>query len=220
MDKFNFSAKHVAINKANAQIVAVVGLASFISIFCLVAAKAVYSQYQYQSRVIKAASSANTQLKSNISAYKDLVYSYGQFDSASPNILGGAVTGSTNDNAHVILDSLPGQYDFPGLISTIEGILDSTGMQVTAVSGTDEAGTLPGTSATPQPVAMPFSFNISNASYSSTQQLIQTLQQSIRPIPVDSMTVSATAGTLTLSVSAHSYYQPSKVLSISTETVK
>jgi hypothetical protein len=64
MDKFNFSAKHVAINKANAQIVAVVGLASFISIFCLVAAKAVYSQYQYQSRVIKAASSANTKISS------------------------------------------------------------------------------------------------------------------------------------------------------------
>jgi hypothetical protein len=130
MDKFKFSTKHVAINKANAQMVAVVGVASFITIFCLVAAKAVYSQYQYQSRVISAASTAHNQLLSNISAYKNLVYSYGKFDAANPNILGGTVTGSTNDNAHVILDALPGEYDFPGLISTIEGILDGAGIQV------------------------------------------------------------------------------------------
>lgn len=222
MDKFKFSTKHVAINKANAQIVAAVGIASFITVFCLVASKAVFSQYQYQSRVIKAASTANNQLQSNISAYKKLVKSYQKFDSANKNVLGAAVTGSANDNAQVILDALPGAYDFPGLSSTIENILDGAGVQVTSVTGIDQQATQQGdnSSSNPIPVAMPFGFSVQNASYSSVQQLIQVMQQSIRPLPIDSISINASQSNITLNISAHSYYQPSKALSITKETIK
>jgi hypothetical protein len=225
MAKLNFSAKHVAINKANTQIVAVVGLASFIVVFCLVASKAVFSQYEYQSRVIKAATAADDQLKANISTYSNLVQSYDKFDTKNPITLANTVPGSTNDNVQIILDALPAAYDFPGLTSTVENVLVQTGQQVSAFSGTDEQGTTSNSSATPQPIAMPFGFSVANGNYGSVQQLIQVLQQSIRPMPMDTLNITAQQATgsqpagLTMTVTAHSYYQPAKTLSITKETV-
>jgi hypothetical protein len=221
MDKFKFSSKHVAINKANAQIVAIVGIASFVTVFCLVASKAVLSQYQYQGRVMKASNTAHTQLQDNISAYNNLITSYVKFNTTNPITLGNTVTGGTNDNVQTILDALPGAYDFPGLTSTIENILSETGMQVSAVTGIDQQVTQQGdnSSSNPQPVMMPFGFTVSDANYGSVQQLMQVLQQSIRPMPIDSINLTAAQGSLTMTVAAHSYYQPSKTLSISKETV-
>jgi len=216
MAKLNFSAKHVAIDKANTQIVAVIGLASFIVVFCLVATKAVFSQYQYQGRVISSASTADNQLKSNISSYKNLVQQYQNFDTTNPITLANTVPGSANDNVQIILDALPGAYDFPGLTSTIENILGGTGMHVTSITGTDE-GSSGGSGS--QPVAMPFGFSVADANYPSVQQLIQTLQQSIRPMALDTLSLTGSQGSLTLTITAHSYYQPSKTLSITKETV-
>lgn len=223
MDKFNFSSKYMAISKANAQIVAAIGVASFITVFCLVAAKAVFSQYQYQSRVMSAVSTANSQLKSNISAYSGLVNSYENFNSTSPNIIGQTVSGNSNDNAQIILDALPGQYDFPGLLSTVENILDKQNMQTSGVTGNDEqvAQETKSSSTNPVAVSMPFGFSVTNASYGSAQQLIQVLQQSIRPMSIDSITLTTAQGSgLTMTVAAHSFYQPSKTLSITKETIK
>jgi hypothetical protein len=222
MDKFKFSSKHMAISKTNAQTVAAVGIASFITIFCLVATKTLYGQYQYQSHVIKAENTADTQLQSNISAYKSLVSSYTSFDNTSKNVLGNPVTGPGNDNTHVILDALPSEYDFPGLISTVENILNINGVNVTDVTGTDaqtnQTPASSGQSATY--VAMPFGFTVSKASYGSIQQLIQSFQQSIRPFPIDSIAINVSQDGITMLVAAHSYYQPTSSLSITQETIK
>lgn len=51
MAKLDISAKHLAINKANSQIVAAVAIASFVTIFSLVAASSLWGQKGYQSRV-------------------------------------------------------------------------------------------------------------------------------------------------------------------------
>jgi hypothetical protein len=221
MDKFKFSSKHVAISKTNAQTVAAVGIASFITIFCLVATKTLYSQYQYQGRVIKASNTADTQLQANISAYNSLLSSYTNFDNTSKNVLGQPVTGVSNDT-HVILDALPSEYDFPGLTSTVENILNANGVDVTGVTGTDaQTSTQPASSGqSPTPITIPFGFTVSKASYGSIQQLIQTFQQSIRPFPMDTIAINVGQDGMTMVVAAHSYYQPTSSLSITQETIK
>lgn len=220
MDKFNFSTKHLAIGKANAQIVIAVGAASFIVIFCLVAAKAVLSQYQYQSRVISAVKATNNQVEANITTYHGLVQSYTKFNAASPNVVGTTVTGSSNDNTQVVLDALPGAYDFPALATSLEYILTTTGTQNGSISGTDTPPTT-GTSAgtDPQPLPIPFGLSATDASYSSAQNLLQYLQQSIRPMPVDTLSLSGSQGSLTMSVAAHTYYQPATTLSITKKVI-
>jgi len=223
--KSNISTKHLAISKANAQIVAVVATASFITVFCLVAAKAVWSQNQYQTRVTKAENAAHVQLQHNIAAFGDLVDSYQAFASQPTNVIGGSSTGTGNNsgnNANIVLDALPSSYDFPALTSSLEKILTQNNLSISSITGTDDelAQQSNTSSPNPQPVSMPFSFSIANASYASVQQLMTILQESIRPIQVDSITLSGGTNDMQLTVNAHTYYQPVKSLGITTEVVQ
>jgi hypothetical protein len=222
MDKFKFSTKHIAINKANAQIVIAVGAASFITVFCLIATKTLFSQYQYQGRVISAAKTANQQLQSNITAYDGLIQSYNTFNDTRPNILGQPVNGSSNDNTQMVLDALPGAYDFPGLVSTLQNVLNVTGLgTIATIGGTDEQLTQgsDSSSSSPSPVMMPFTISGQGISYGQLQSLLQYFQQSTRPMSVDNFSLTGNDGDLTLSLSAHSYYQPAKTLNITKEMI-
>lgn len=217
--------KRMAISKANAQIVITVAVASFITVFCLVAAKAVWSQNSYQARVISAKNKANNQLQKNIAAYNDLTKSYQSFISTPNNVIGGLTNGSGDndgDNAKVILDSLPPSYDFPALTSSLEKILTTHGLKVSSLTGTDDELNQQNntSSGSPQPVSMPFSFSISNANYTSVGQLVGALQQSVRPIVIDSLDLSGSASNMTMTVNAHTYYQPAKNVNITKKVVK
>ena len=219
------STKRLAISKTNAQMVIVVGVASFITIFCLVAANAVWSQYLYQGRVTKAKNTANVQLKSNIKAYNTLSSSYQTFNSATTNAIGGSSTGTgDNDgtNAKIILDSLPSSYDFPALTSSLEKILTDRNFSISSISGTDDQLIQQTNLASPnpQPVPIPFSFSVTGANYTSVQQLITTLQTSIRPIQIDTIALSGSSNNMKLTVTAHTYYQPGKTLNITKQVVK
>ena len=121
--KPQISTKRLAISKANAQMVAVVAVASFVTIFCLVASKAVFSQNRYQARVTTAKEKAHDQLKKNIEAFGSLQTAYKAFDSQSTNIIGGsrpAPAIMTALTPRFILDALPSTYDFPALASSLE----------------------------------------------------------------------------------------------------
>jgi len=219
------STKHLAISKANAQTVAIVAVAVFITIFALVASRSVWSQVRYQSRVVNTKEKAVQQLKKNFAAYNTLSSAYKGFDGASLNIIGGnSQGGGDNDgtNSKIILDALPASYDFPALASSIEKIINKQGLTVTSVTGTDDQLNQQAniSSPTPKTVPMPFSFTIGSADYGSVSKLVDKLQTSIRPIQVDSMVLSGGANNMTLTVNAHTYYQPAKSVTITTKVVK
>jgi hypothetical protein len=125
-------------------------------------------------------------------------------------------------HAKIVLDALPPSYDFPGLTSSLEKILTTQGFSTGAIAGSDDELNQQNNtvSSNPSPVPMPFTLTLSNTSYTSATQLISALQQSIRPIAIDTMDLSGGGNTMSLSIAAHSYYQPSKNLSITTEVVK
>ncbi len=219
------STKRLAISKANAQMVAVVAIAAFITVFCLVASSAVFSQNRYQARVISAKQKAHNQLVANIDSYNNLATAYKAFDSASTNVIGGNKDGTgDNDgsNSKIILDALPSSYDFPALTSSLEKILTSNNLKVTNITGTDDQlNQQNNTSSTdPQPVNIPFSFTVSNASYSSVTQLMTKLQESIRPIQIDTLDISGGQNNMTVTVTGHTYFQPAKKVSITEQVIK
>jgi hypothetical protein len=223
--KFEASTKRLAISKANAQVVGVVAVACFVTIFCLFAAKAVWSQNSYRSKVISAKEKANNQLQANITAFNSLSTSYKAFDNAATNVIGGISSGTGDDdgsNSKIILDALPTTYDFPALTSSIEKILDARSFNVTEVTGTDDQVNQQTnlTSTNPQPVEMPFSFTVQNANYNAVKDLIAALGKSIRPIAVDSIDISGGSDDMTVTVNAHTYYQPAKSLTIEKKTIK
>ena len=212
------------IDKANNLIVIVSGLASFIVIFSLVASKTLINQMSYQDRVAAAKQTALNQLKTDVTNSTDLTNSYKAFIRQPHNIIGGSPSGSgpqDGDNAQIVLDALPSQYDFPALTTSLASLLNSQGVQISGISGTDEQLTQQNeqTSSTPQAVPMPFEFTI-NSSYQNVVNALNAFEASIRPFDFQTVTLSGGQGNLTLDATAQTYYQPGKTFDITEEVVK
>lgn len=224
MNRPEISTKRIAINKSNAQVVIVVAVAAFISIFCLVATKAVISQSTYLKHVITEKDKAHHQLEKNLDAFNDLVASYQAFDKTSTNVIGGT-NGGTGDNdgsnSKIVLDALPSSYDFPSLTSSLEKLFNDRHLNVSGISGTDDQIAQQTNVAGPSPTAIniPFAFSINNANYTAVQQMTQALQQSIRPIQIDTIDITGGASDMKVSVTAHTFYQPGKTVNISSKEI-
>lgn len=217
------SLKRLQINKANTIMVAAVATAAFVSVFSLVAARALWSTRGYQQRVINEKEATVAQLEANIAAVDDLVVAYKTFVDAPKNMMGGSSTGNgprDGDNAKITLDSLPSKYDFPALATSLEKIMQDRKYTISAISGVDDEiaqSTVVATSA--QPVEMLFDMSGTN-DFSAATSLLATLERSIRPITVTKVGLSGSDGKLGVTVSAKSYYQPEKPLNVNKKVVK
>jgi hypothetical protein len=223
--KVDFSTKRVAISKANAQMVGIVAAATFVTIFCLMASRAVLSQNLYLGRVVSAKRHAVNDLLKDIKNYDTLKTAYNTFDNQQVNIIGGNRTGTgDNDgsNSKIILDALPSTYDFPALTSSLEKILKDNGVSNGSISGTDDqiAQQTNASSPSPESITMPFTLNATKLDYPGLQKFVGALDHSIRPIQVDTMDISGGGSDISLSVSAHTYYQPAKNVNITTKVQK
>lgn len=218
------SAKRLMIDQANARIVAYVSVAAFIVVFSLVATKTLISQAAYQNRVISKKRVAVNQLKTDISATTQLKTAYDAFTGTSQNVLGGNPDGDgpqDGNNAKIVLDALPSSYDFPGLTTSLEALLNGQGVTINSISGTDDevAQSANQSSVSPQPVPIPFSVSV-QGDYTSIQNVINAFQNSIRPIEVQTLNLTGNQGKLTLTLTAQTYYQPAKSLNINKVVVK
>lgn len=220
----SLSTKRNLIDKANARIVAYVGVAAFIVIFSLVATKTLLGQAAYQNKIISGKKTAVKQLKADIDATSQLKTSYQAFINTSQNVLGGSPSAAgKNDgnNAKIVLDALPSSYDFPGLTTSLEYLLNTQGIALQSVEGTDDevAQSANSSSVTPQPVPIPFSFSV-KGDYATVQKTIDLLEHSTRPMQVQTFDISGNSGQLVLRVTAQTYYQPAKSLNIKQQVVK
>jgi hypothetical protein len=224
-DKPHVSIKQTKIDKAYTAMLVTISLASFVTVFSLISSKVLLNQYSYQNRIIAAKQVAVNQLKSDAVSGNSLISNYKKFVNSSPiNILGSNVSGNAQNNgnnAKIVLDALPGQYDFPGLVTSLDNLLSNQAFTLTSISGTDQelAEQHNSSSTSPVPVEIPLSIS-ATGSYTSIQQLFSILQLSIRPIVVQSINLSGTDTTLTANISGYTFYQPAKVFSIGTEIVK
>ena len=214
MAKIQLSTKRLQLDKTNTTMVISTAIAAFITVCALVATRTFIGKLTYQARVISTMEKANKQLIENVAATQKLVSSYKELTNAQTNILGGSSAGTgarDGDNAKIILDALPSKYDYPALTSSIEKILTGGGYQIVDISGLDQQSTSEQSSSAPQPVEMPFSFG-ATGSYASIQKLITDLEHSIRPISLISLELSGNDQTLKATVTANTYYQPTKEL--------
>ncbi len=161
----NTSLKRIQINKANTTMVIAIAVAAFVFTFSLVAGRSLLNKRSYQSKVIAGKEAAVKQLEANITASNTLAESYKTFVSSNENVIGGNPKGTGDrdgDNAKIILDALPSQYDFPALTSSVEKVLSTNGFKITAITGTDDEVAQQKTpeSSTPKPVDMPFEVSV------------------------------------------------------------
>lgn len=218
-----FSTKRFQIDKANATMIAVLAASIFLVVFCIVAGRALLSQRSYQAQVIDKKEKARDQLKSNIEETKTLVTSYKSFTDRPENVLGANPAGQgekDGDNAKIILDALPSKYDFPALATSMDKLLGQVGVKG-SFSGSDDviAQEATASSNNPQVVDIPVTIS-ADGSLNSIKELINVFEKSIRPIHINTINFSGNDGKMTASITAKTYYQPQKVLTISTEVVK
>jgi len=219
------STKQTLIDKTNTRVVVITALAAVVVVFSLVASYALFQQMMYQNRVLSKKKDAVSTLKKDLEAVATLKQSYTAFVSNSINILGGNTDDSGErggDNAKVVLDALPSNYDYPALITSIEKLVTDQGASITSIAGIDDqvAQDVAGSSA-PQPVDMPFDV-VFTGDYEQIQNVLKTMDKSIRPIQVLSIQFAAgqDAGKLSVTMHAKTYYQPAKLLQIRKEVVK
>lgn len=220
----SFTTKRALIDKANSSLVVIAGVAAFLTVFCLIASKTLISQAAYQNRVLKAKHTAVAQLRSDITASNQLQTAYDAFTSTTQNAIGGDPHGSgekDGDNAKIILDALPSTYDFPALTTSLEKLVNNSGVQINSITGTDDeaAQAANKSSNTPQPVPIPFQV-IVHGNYQSVQALIGQFEHSIRPFQIHSITISGDQSDLNASIIGQTFYQPAKSLNITTKVVK
>jgi hypothetical protein len=188
MASLNFSTKRLQINKASATMVLPLTIASFITVFSLVATRALLSQRSYQSRVISEKEKAKKQLKENIVEVEKLRAQYKGFADAPTNVLGGDPRGAgekDGDNARIVLDALPSKYDFPALATSLEKLLTNGGYKIESIAGSDDE-----------------------------------LNQQTNAFTLQTMGLDGAENDLKLSITANTYYQPSKSLNITTKEVR
>lgn len=223
MARVSFSSKRLQISKANAQVVMAVAIAAFVTTFSLVAANALLGNRSYQSRVIGEKEKAVSQLNENKQAVVSLAEAYREFTSRTENIIGGNPSGEGDrdgDNAKIILDALPSKYDFPAVTSSIEKILAEQNYTIESIVGTDdEVAQNESASPNPQPIEIPFEFGV-NGKYSTMEDLLGTLERSIRPFEIVTLSFKGTDNEITLTANAKTYYQPEKSLSITKKVVE
>lgn len=199
-------------------------VAAFILIFALIAGKSLLGQMSYQNKVIGVKKEALNQIEANLQAVDSLKESYGDFATDDPNVLGGSISGAgpqDGDNAKIVLDALPSRYDFPALTTSLEKLIIGQNLQILGISGTDEEATqaLQQASAEPVPIPIPFEVQVSG-SYPSTQSLIDVLLRSIRPFQIQSIELAGDESSMITSISAQTFYQPEKTLTIKEEVVQ
>lgn len=219
------STKRLQIDKANARVVAAIAGAAFLIVFSLIAAKALLSQRSYQGRIIKAKETAVKQLRINVESSKKLVSSYSAFVDTPQNRIGGNSTGTGDrdgDNTKIVLDALPSKYDFPALAASLDKLLTNPNYKILSITGTDdELNQQKTTSAqSTSPIPLPFQINVSG-NYGAMQGLVSTLEHSIRPIQVQKISFSAASGGgISAEITAQTFYQPEKTLTITKKDIK
>lgn len=224
MAQLRLSTKRLQVDKANVTIVVVMSIACFITIFSLVASRALIMQRSYQASVIEKKEKARDQLAKNQKARDALVKQYQAFVALPVNIIGGNTSGTGDrdgDNARIVLDALPSKYDFPAVATSLEKLVKLSAMYPKGITGTDnelEQGMADGSVAT-APIEVPFELT-AEGDNQQLQDLMLVLQRSIRPIKVNKLTVTASEDKLSASIIGVTFYQPEKQLSIKEEIAK
>lgn len=224
MAQGRISLKQIGLDKTNSRIVLISSIGAFLTVFFLVASVTLVSQLLYQNRVIGVKRTAVQQLQENIRNSSNLMTSYKGFVSTPQNLLGGNPTGTgpqDGNNAKLVLDALPSQYDFPGLTSSLEKLMTDQRVKIESIQGTDDevAQSAGSGSGAPSVVPIPFTASVSG-DYQSIQGVISAMDRSIRPFQIQTMELSGDQGNLTLTVTAQTFYQPSTSVTITKKVVK
>lgn len=232
------SIKHAIVERTNSFIVIMVSVSVFILVLSFFVSRSFISQATYQHRVTGKKVDALNTLKANRQAADSLKEKYTAFATNQINVLGGVKDDSGplgGENPKIILDALPSEYDYPALSVSIEKILRdgsyiietlggseaTAGAESVVPAATSQSSTTDAASGTPvvTPIEIPYPMTV-GGNATQMKDLFTTLERSIRPMRVNSFTITKNSGNLSAAIDMTTYYLPATGLTITTETVQ
>lgn len=198
--------KRLHIEKANTAIFTSVIVASVIVAITLVSFNFLFKEFKYNQKIITAEREADATLQENVKSVENL-----------KNTLSSLNTSTVNEQK--IFNALPPIYDYPALASSMDWLAKSSGVSLQGGIGQDESASAQGPSNNPQPVEIALNLSV-QGSYSSIKKYVSNLQLSIRPINIKSIQLSGTNASMQAQITAVTYYQPTKTLNSTQETIK
>jgi len=225
--KVKVSEKHLQIDKAQSTIIAVITVATVITVFCLLSSKALIAKAAYQGKVINERQKSLDQLQKDVKSAQTFLYQYDTvFNGPGPtNILGGkntkdaSATPPDGSNPKIIFDALPTTYDFPALVTSVAYILRADNISSPTIVGLDNSSSTDSSpSANPQPTKIPLTIS-GTSTYSGAEQLIKDLERSIRPFDTTKLSITG-SGAISVNLDVNTYFQPAKSLTISSKAVQ
>lgn len=212
-DNFKLSSKHLQIEKSNKKVLIAISLAVVALVFSLVACQSLWKQMTYQNLVLGKRTTAVKQLEKNLTATKQLEAQYIVFDTAPESII------KTSDpNSKVVLNALPSKYDFPALATSLEALLNTSGVSIDSITGTDDQLNAEISSINPKPLEIPISIS-AKGSYESIQTLVKNIERSTRPIKINTISLKGSDSNIQATITATTYYQPLKKLDLEKKVI-
>ena len=200
--------KRSLIGKANSMIFIAAIIGSVSLSVAVVSGKFLLDRHNYQVKIMREKRTARDTLKENVKTLSTLKTNLVSLD-------------QTTYNSQVVLEALPSQYDYPALGSSLELIAEKSAQDKSKFkfSGTDLGDAPEKQSSSPVPFAMPFDTVVAGPT-DKTLQFLLDLERSIRPFRVNTMELKGDDDGVSMTLTAESYYQPTKNLEITTKEVK
>lgn len=208
--------KRQAIDKASRTMLLWIIAASVGVSFFLVGAQFLYSQFVYNNKVYAAKSEAASTLDQNLVNIEELKNAFGPLDAGTnPNV-----------SSTKVLNALPRELDTSAFGSSLQqAITPRSGVTLDAVDiqGADDAseeseGTGEAVEADPTPKEIKLTATVVG-SYDQLTEFIRDLEITIRPIKINTLSVTGSDSNTRATLELTTYYQPSKGVVIEEEEV-
>jgi len=216
------SIKSFQIDKSSQQMLVFASVGVFFLVFSLFSCKSLLSKMNFQNKYLDQKNTALNQLKSDLNNVNTLNSAYKSFISQNTNLIGGSASGAGStdgNNAKIILDALPSEYDFPALGTSLQKLLTGNNVLVGNLSASNALNDSSGTVSSAGVSQIPFTFTISGPE-SNVVNTIKLFEQSIRPFYFSSINVSGNNTNLIVTVNAVTYYQNEQSFNIGSTTVQ
>ena len=201
--------KRQLIEKSNTTVIMSLAVTAFVVAFAIVFMNFLWDLSSHNRRVISGKSEASKSLKANVENIVPLQQNFTVFEAGDENDV------KSDD----VLDALPSKYDFPALATSIQSLVERSGLTLDSFSGDDNEGTAAQSQTDPLPVEIPFSFAV-RGPYEDVRKLLDSIDRTIRPIKILSMEIKGQDSQMQVSFSALTYYQPAVSLDVETRTVE
>jgi len=200
--------KREKIQQANSTTLIVVAVASVVVSMMLVMGNFLLKQKSYNDHVYKEKKIARDTLRQNVINARELENKYKDIEDSK-----------SLANSQTILDALPGNYDNPALRTSIESLVKRNSLSIESLTSIDQEGKVKEQSITPRPMEMPYNITVVG-SYDKIRNFVTDLERTIRPMKVDTVSITGSDTDMKAELNVTTYFQPTREIGLTTKEVR